>query len=297
MSTTARARLVADRTLGGSIARMGRTTRVSSIGGLVGALAVATGCSGRLIRLGDGTAGAEATPGASGSLGMSGVSGVGGVGGMPGSAGFAAAGGGSGGAPACQPGAVSANEVLWIGDTWITLPPGASAAVQVRELARNAGVLATDEEYVNLAAAAASMAAVTAQYSMQEAGPNKVKVLLMDGGTWDTVAVMSASPSVIAASENAFDRFLAQVAADGTVEHIVYFMVPPLAGIPGVVTLGPYYQSACEKSTVPCHYLDLGPLWEGNSDYTASGIQPSNVGAAVIAEHIWAIMQSNCIAQ
>jgi hypothetical protein len=53
---------------------------------------------------------------------------------------------------------------------------------------------------------------------------------------------------------------------------------------------------SCEQSAVPCHFLDLEPLWQGHPEYTA-GIQASEAGAIVIADEIWAIMEGNCIAQ
>jgi hypothetical protein len=91
---------------------------------------------------------------------------------------------------------------------------------------------------------------------------------------------------------------LDEVASDGTVEHIVYFLYPELPTIAGVAALRPGMQAACAASTVPCHFLDLQPLWEGHPEYTGGDtIHPSQAGGNVIAESIWAIMQENCIAQ
>ena len=47
---------------------------------------------------------------------------------------------------------------------------------------------------------------------------------------------------------------------------------------------------------MPCHFLDLQPLWAGHPEYSSS-IQSSEAGAKVIANAIWVIMQQNCIAQ
>jgi hypothetical protein len=56
--------------------------------------------------------------------------------------------------------------------------------------------------------------------------------------------------------------------------------------------------AACEASVVPCHFLDLQPLWQGRSELTApDGIQPSELGAMLIGSEIWSIMVNNCIAQ
>ena len=51
-------------------------------------------------------------------------------------------------------------------------------------------------------------------------------------------------------------------------------------------------------STVPCHFIDLQPLWSGHPEYTdGSGILPTDAGAGVLADAIWSVMQQDCIAQ
>jgi hypothetical protein len=190
---------------------------------------------------------------------------------------------------------VDADEVVWIGDTWITMPGQQHAVVE--ELARQAGAIGQDEEYIVLAEPFASMAAVAKQYEDRQAGATKVKVVIMDGGTFETINGMGSQASVRAAVTN-FREFLTDVANDGTVEHIVYFLVPELPAILGVAALRPELQESCAESTVPCHFLDLQPLWANHPEYTdASGIQASEAGARVIANQIWEIMQDNCIAQ
>jgi hypothetical protein len=98
---------------------------------------------------------------------------------------------------------------------------------------------------------------------------------------------------------SAFGQFLTQVAADGTVEHIIYFLVPELPNIPGVAALRPLLQQACGASMVPCHFIDLQPLWSGHPEYTTTGPipVPTEEGAIVIADAIWSVMQQSCIAQ
>jgi hypothetical protein len=156
------------------------------------------------------------------------------------------------------------------------------------------------EEYANLAEPAVYLSDIIEQYEARQAGTTKVKVLLMDGGTWDTIM---ADPAIgldatVRGVVAEFQEFLAKVASDGTVEHIVYFLMPELPRIPGVRELRPGLQDACENSTVPCYFLDLQPLWEGHPEYTdVSEIQSSEAGAIVIADEIWRIMQQNCIAQ
>jgi hypothetical protein len=210
-------------------------------------------------------------------------------------------GGDAGTSPACAHATVLANEVLWIGDSWIQRP--GTQHVRVRDLARAAGAIGQDEDYADLAADAANMAAVAKQYDTRESGTSKVKVLLMDGGTWDPIAAQmsggsSAVPAALDSSISTFQQFLSKVANDGSVEHIVYFLVPELATVPGVATMRPRLQQACASSLVPCHFIDLQPYWVGHPEYTAvDGIQSSEAGAVVRADLSWATMQENCIAQ
>jgi hypothetical protein len=192
---------------------------------------------------------------------------------------------------------VAANEVLWIGDSWVLVT--GTQHTRVRDLARASNAIGPSDDYVIGAAPAATMAAIANQYSTQEAGPIKVKVVIMDGGTWDTL-VGNGSDASVSGAASAFEQFLAQVASDGTVQHVVYFLTPELPGIPGVAALRPLVQQACTESTVRCHFIDLTPIWSGHSDYTVTtaGIPvPSEAGSEVIADAIWAVMQQHCIAQ
>lgn len=275
------------------------------------------GCGGELIRLGDGPLGTDTTSAATGTVSASGgraaQAGAGGTlgtvstaGGRAAQAGEATASSGAGGASSggsggtegattCPHGQVNASEVLWIGDSWIIIP--GNQHTRVRDLARTSGAIGMNDDYVVAAAAASTLSRIVDQYDSQEAGYTKVKVIIMDGGTWDTY-LSSGSDASITKVRNTFEQFLAKVASDGTVEHIVYYLVPELTTVPGIAELRPHLQQACAESTVPCHFLDLQPLWAGHPDYTASdGIQASEAGAAVIADAIWSIMRENCIAQ
>lgn len=255
-------------------------------------------CSGKTVRLGDAFAGAGTTPSSGGSAGTNASNAGGSVssGGSLSSGGFASAGAAAdGGAGPCERGATSPDEVLWIGDSWVTIP--GLQHERVRDLARAAGALGKNSDYANLAAPATTISDITAQYSSREAGGIKVRVLIMDGGTWDTLTANGSATSVSRAVAG-FKDLLAKVASDGTVEHIVYYLMPELPSIPGVAALRPELTRACAESSVPCHFLDLQPLWSGHPEYTASdGIQASEAGATVIGDQIWAIMRAQCIAQ
>ena len=150
----------------------------------------------------------------------------------------------------CPHGQVNANEVLWIGDSWILVT--GSQHTRVRDLARAAGAIGADDDYVIGAVAASTMATIANQYATREAGATKVKVVIMDGGTWDTI-VANGSDASVNSVVNTFGQFLTQVASDGTVEHIIYFLLPELPGIPGVAALRPLLQQACaaERGAVP----------------------------------------------
>jgi hypothetical protein len=192
---------------------------------------------------------------------------------------------------------VNGNEVLWIGDSWVLIT--GSQRTHLRDQARDAGALGQMDDYVNAAAPATTMADIANQYAARQAGAIKVKVLLMDGGTWDTI-MMGASDAVVTSVVNTFRDLLAKTASDGTVQHVVYFLVPELMGIPGVAALRPLLRDACAQSTpVQCHFLDLDPIWMGHSEYTTPGLipVPTEAGGIAIADAIWAIMQAECIAQ
>jgi hypothetical protein len=196
---------------------------------------------------------------------------------------------------ACLHGQVKATEVLWIGDSWILVT--GSQHTRVAELARAAGAIGPNDDYVIGAVAASPLAAIANQYAAREAGATKVKVVIMDGGTWDTILANGSDASVNSVVST-FGQFLTQIARDGTVEHIVYMLLPELPGISGVAALRPLLQQACVGSEVPCHFLDLQPLWT-RTDYSTAGAipVPTEAGAVVIADAIWAAMQRNCIAQ
>jgi hypothetical protein len=216
------------------------------------------------------------------------------TGGSPEPVGGSAGEGGSSGV-ACERGRISGAEVLWIGDTWITIP--GLQYRRVEELARAAGALGASDEYAVLAAPATRLTDIRAQYEARQAGTTPPKVVIMNGGTWDTI-IDNGSDASVAGVIDTFEQFLAGVASDGTVEHIVYFLQPELPAIPRVASLRPELRSLCGSSTVPCYFIDLQALWAGHPEYTApDGIQASDAGARTIADAIWEVMVENCIAQ
>ena len=126
---------------------------------------------------------------------------------------------------------MNANEVLWIGDSWILVP--GSQHTRVRDSARAAGAIGPSDDYIIGAAAATTMATIANQYAAEEAGATKVKVLIMDGGTWDTIADERLGRVASTSAASTFSQLLATVASDGTVEHVIYFLTPELPRHPG----------------------------------------------------------------
>jgi hypothetical protein len=272
---------------------MSLAPRAASIVCLAAAFIALPGCDGKRIRLGDATPGSGGSAGlSSGSAGLGG--GAGASGGIAGSAALGGIGGAAGAGEPCETGLVAAGEVAWIGDTWITIP--GTQHTLVRDYARASGAIGPDDDYVILGAGFQSMADIAVQYRTQQAGPTKLKVLVMDGGTWDTIQGNGSQASAESAAAT-FADFLDEVAGDGTVEHVIYFLMPELESIPGVEALRPLVRDACTGSAVPCYFIDLQPLWTRPGYTDASGIQASATGAAVIADAVWQVMQDNCIAQ
>jgi hypothetical protein len=190
---------------------------------------------------------------------------------------------------------ISADQVLWIGDSWIDVP-GAQRTT-VRDLARAAGTIGPNEDYTDMSAAGALMSQIASQYSSAEATSIKVKVLLMDGGGFDLI-LANGSAATVASVVSTFTQLLSTVASDGTVQQIVYFLVPELPSVPGVAALRPGMEQACSASAVPCYFLDLQTLWSGHPEYTASGnVFASDAGAVALGQAIWALMQDHCVAQ
>lgn len=211
------------------------------------------------------------------------------------------------GAGACNRGAVPANQVLIVGDSFFATTHQITAYLE--GLARDAGAVSVGERYrdrSNLLSNALALGGdgIADQYTsgVSEA---EVKVVIMNGGGADALLGScdsgNASCPMVAAAATAAQALFAQMATDD-VQHVVYAFYPD----PGdanvkakVDALRPPIQSACENAPLPCHWLDLRTVFAGHyAEYVqADQLNPTDAGARASAEAIWATMQQYCIAQ
>jgi lysophospholipase L1-like esterase len=127
------------------------------------------------------------------------------------------------------------------------------------------------------------------------------KVVIMDGGGNDVLQNPGCSPGC-AEHEAAVTQarsFFARVQAEG-VEDIVFLFYYDMPAIKaGLDWMRPELRAECEQSPVPCHFVDVQPLFAGQdaSEYTTDGIHPTAEAGATIAGAIWGVMQEDCVAQ
>lgn len=234
---------------------MDRLSPVALIAGALAVLPTVAGCDGKVVRLGAGT-----TPIDGGS---------------------------------CPHAQVPASQVLWIGDSWQLLPAGQEAHTQVRNMARNAGAIGPSDDYTTKAASASTIAAIEQQYITQEAATGNVKVVVMDGGTWDTIN--NNTSTTVNTVTQTFTELLSTVASNQTVTDVIYFLQP--SDVSGVDELRPGLFAACTASAVSCHFIDLASAWSSGDDTGGNIPVPTAPGATVVADAIWRTMQTYCIAQ
>lgn len=250
-----------------------------------------------------GTGGLAATGGIIGT-GGAGTGGVNGTGGTPGSGGTGTGGAsGTGGSTGCAHGQVAANEVLWIGDNWLQMPNGSTAVpTVVRDLARGAETIGPTEAYADRSISGQGIASIVFEYTK---APQGFKVLLMDGGCVDLqhgTQLDGGTDIAVETVSGKFQELLVRAAAVGSMQHIVFVLIPEAPGVPGIgpglTALRPLLQQSCATSQVPCHFIDLQPLFAGRmSSLLSDLVNPNADGARVIGQAIWKVMQDNCIAQ
>lgn len=268
----------------------------------------ATNSGGKAGSAGSGGAGTGGTASTSGGAGASSGATTGGAGTGAGTAG-ASGSGGTGGGP-CQKGKVKANDVVLVGDSYFEIP-NQEVNAELSRLARAAGTIGMNEMYRDRAISGTRLSGganpIPMQYANAQAA-SPIKVLIMDGGGNDILQAncgssCCASCPGVKAAVDAAKTLVQKVATDGTVEQIIFFYYPyfpsfPALDAPNMDYQRPLMKSICDESTVPCHFMDLRPVWEGHPEYTGNdNLHPSVTGARVLAGEIWAVMQDNCIAQ
>src|SRR6478736_3073540 len=211
-------------------------------------------------------------------------------------------------ASACIRGAISANQLLVIGDSFIAASHQITAYLE--GLARDAGTLPAGARYRDnsrLAVNTLANGGIADEYAAAIAEA-EVKVVIMNGGGADALVgacdTVDASCPPIAAAATAARELLAKMAADG-VSNVVYVFYPdPVKDTTPnlrakVDALRPLIESACEASSVRCNFLDLRPIFADHyPDYIqADGMNPTSAGSQAAAQAIWAVMQNECIAQ
>jgi hypothetical protein len=206
----------------------------------------------------------------------------------------------------CTPANLEPSDVLILGDVLIEL---SVFTRQLEQAAMAAGLLTMGQHYRDNAMAASSFFAPGAysfdnQYSNARAdGP--ARVIVMDGGATDVLngpcagmltADCPAAQAAVVGAEQLFARF----AKDG-VEDVVYFFYGDAVGNPtlqdGLNLMRRLLQNVCGRSPVPCHWLDLRPVFAGHPEYVgADGLVFTEAGATAAAAATFAFMQKQCVA-
>jgi hypothetical protein len=210
------------------------------------------------------------------------------------------------GAPICKPTDMSGNALVIFGDALIELSPFTSS---LEELARASGSLAAGANFRSYAAALNSFLAgdtlsLAVQYDLaREEGPFRVAV--MNGGETDMLQgscgdAPRSDCAAVQAAVDGLDALLARMAADGVTEVVYFFYADPVNRPmvkAGLDVLRPLAQAACETGPIPCHFVDLRPVFENRyTEYVSSdGLVFSEAGARASADTVWQRIQTECV--
>jgi hypothetical protein len=214
----------------------------------------------------------------------------------------------------CEDDGIPANQVLLIGDSFFARDHKITAFLE--DLARSDGALSAGERYQDNSrlsggnGLALGGEGILDQYSA--AIEASVKAVIMNGGGADVLlgqcSEVSPECPVIADAVSAAERLLARMADEGVL-HVVYVFYPDPQNVTArdndpvrdrMDVLRPLIASVCENSPVPCHWLDLRKIFEGNyAEYVGDvdGLNPSPAGSQATAAAIWQTMKQFCIAQ
>jgi lysophospholipase L1-like esterase len=195
-------------------------------------------------------------------------------------------------------GQTKGNDVAVIGESFIALSHGITQEIESK--AHAAGSLGQSEHYVDDSVSGTTLAnnQIPSQYTKAMQSSGKIKYVLMDGGGNDCLLNNNGDAAYTAATS------LFQTMAQNQTEKVVYFFYPdPVGGNYASLktcldALRPRMKALCDGLTAPkCYWLDLRPTWNGHNEYTSDGIHPTSAGSGVTGDAIWAVMQTNCVAQ
>lgn len=206
----------------------------------------------------------------------------------------------------CTPLNIAASDVLVLGDVLIEL------SIYVDELEQRmvaAGNLSDGAHFRNEAQAASSLLVTGAlSFDAQYTGARAdgvPRVVIMDGGATDVLNDNCAgmlTPDCPAARDAVLgaERLLERFAGDG-IEQLVYFFYGDPVDNPGLKDgldlLRPLLRNACGRSPVPCHWLDLRPVFAEHPEYVGvDGFVFTDAGAAAAAQATFELMEARCIA-
>lgn len=210
-------------------------------------------------------------------------------------------------AETCARGQVAASEVVVLGDSFF----GSSHEItaELEQLATAADSLNEGERFRDysrlLGNALAFMGEGIAEQYAEALADGAISVVIMNGGGADALLGTCATPDatcpLVTAAAAAAERLFEAMAADG-VGDVVYAFYPDALDEPTrarVDALRPLIRDACAAAPLDCHWLDLRPVFDGRYDefIAPDGLNPTSLGAEATAAAIWALMQTNCIAQ
>lgn len=217
-----------------------------------------------------------------------------------------ASGGTAGETGGCERGAVSSNEVLVLGDSFFS---SHQITAFLEAAGRDAQILQEGDRYRDSSrpvanALALSSEGIADQYQ-SAASDTPIKVAIMNGGGADVILgscdPVNANCSMIVAAVAAFSKLLETMAADG-VEDVVFVGYPDPVPEPvraKMDVLRPLLESECAAAPLPCHWLDLRPIFSGRYDeyILADGLNPTTEGSKAVAVAVSSLMRTECIAQ
>jgi hypothetical protein len=215
--------------------------------------------------------------------------------------------GGADGELTCESGNVGANELLIIGDSFFAQSHQITAFLE--DQARSAGVLEVGERYRDSSRLIANALALNGQGLLSQYrdanSEAPAKVVVLNGGGADVLLgscdTVGPDCPLISDAVAAFGALLSQIGDDG-VTDVVYVSYPDPQQPPvseRMDALRPLIFELCIASELPCHYVDLLPVFEGKyAEYIMNdGLNPTAAGSEAAAVAIWQLMEENCIAQ